>query len=154
MYRSFARPVLAYFLRRVAAHDADDALADVFVVAWRRLDVIPLGAELPWLYRVARNVLANHRRTGDRRKRLIGRITEDEIVRRPSATGSGNEMLDAAVRQLSKGDQEILRLAAWEGLAPAEIAVVLGITPNAASVRLWRAREALRDAFDREGGER
>jgi RNA polymerase sigma-70 factor (ECF subfamily) len=38
-----------------------------------------------------------------------------------------------------------LRMWAWEQLAPAEIAEVLGITANAVSIRLHRAREKLRE---------
>jgi RNA polymerase sigma-70 factor (ECF subfamily) len=44
-------------------------------------------------------------------------------------------------------DAELLRLWAWEQLAPGEIAGVLGITPNAASIRLHRARKRLRTAL-------
>jgi RNA polymerase sigma-70 factor (ECF subfamily) len=44
------------------AATADDLTADVLVVAWRRRSDIPPGAELPWLYGVARRVLANYRR--------------------------------------------------------------------------------------------
>lgn len=55
------------------------------------------------------------------------------------------EVLDALGQgQLAPTDQEVLRLTAWEGLAPAEIARVLGISPNAAAIRLHRARGRLR----------
>ncbi|HWT23737.1 MAG TPA: sigma-70 family RNA polymerase sigma factor, partial [Solirubrobacteraceae bacterium] len=49
--------------------------------------------------------------------------------------------------RLGDKDREVLRLWAWEQLAPREIAVVLGITPNAASVRLHRATKRLRDSL-------
>ena len=48
-------------------------------------------------------------------------------------------------------DAELLRLWAWEQLTPAEIAEVLGITPNAASIRLHRAREKLREELRKTG---
>lgn len=38
----------------------------------------------------------------------------------------------------------MLRLWAWEQLPPREIAVALGISPNAASIRLHRAKKRLR----------
>jgi RNA polymerase sigma-70 factor (ECF subfamily) len=44
---------------------------------------------------------------------------------------------------LPEGDQEVLRLAAWESLSHGEIGLVLGITPNAAAIRLHRARRRL-----------
>ena len=45
---------------------------------------------------------------------------------------------------LRPDEAELLRLWAWEQLTPGEIAAVLDITPNAASIRLHRAREKLR----------
>ena len=51
--------------------------------------------------------------------------------------------MDTALSQLSKSDREIVELSAWEELAPGEIAIVLGISPNAARVRLHRARHRL-----------
>lgn len=61
-------PLLAYAVRRVAdPADAADVVAETFLVAWRRLDDVPAGeAARPWLYGVARRVLANHYR-GERR---------------------------------------------------------------------------------------
>lgn len=52
-------------------------------------------------------------------------------------------MLRAALASLSERDQEVLRLVAWDGLTPAQVAVVLGCTPVAARTRLHRARGRL-----------
>lgn len=52
-----------------------------------------------------------------------------------------------ALARLRPADQEVLRLAAWEECTTAEIADVLGCTPNAAAVRLHRARARLRRAY-------
>jgi RNA polymerase sigma-70 factor, ECF subfamily len=49
----------------------------------------------------------------------------------------------AAVDRLGPADREVLRLVAWEGLTPAELAVALGVRPGTARVRLHRARRAL-----------
>ena len=46
--------------------------------------------------------------------------------------------------ELPEADAEVLRLWAWEELAPREIGVALGISPNAASIRLHRAKSRLR----------
>ncbi|MGH8946958.1 MAG: RNA polymerase sigma factor, partial [Acidimicrobiia bacterium] len=51
---------------------------------------------------------------------------------------------------LSAADQEMLRLWAWEQLEPREIAVVLGLTPNAATLRLSRARKKLAEVLTRQ----
>jgi RNA polymerase sigma-70 factor, ECF subfamily len=51
----------------------------------------------------------------------------------------------AASRRLRENDQEVLRLAAWEGLSHMQIAVSLGCSENAAALRLRRARQRLRE---------
>ncbi|MDQ4052872.1 MAG: sigma-70 family RNA polymerase sigma factor, partial [Actinomycetota bacterium] len=56
--------------------------------------------------------------------------------------------LAEALAALPGTDAELLRLWAWEQLSPSEIAEVLEITANAASVRLHRAKEKLRAQLD------
>lgn len=47
----------------------------MFVVAWRRIEEVPAADEaLPWLYGVARNVLANRARSVRRRGRLSAKV--------------------------------------------------------------------------------
>ena len=54
--------VLRYALRRcTSAEAAEDAAAEVFLVAWRRVDEVPPDS-LPWLFATARRVIANQRR--------------------------------------------------------------------------------------------
>src|SRR5262245_30311394 len=58
-----------------SAADAHDGAADVFLVAWRRLDELPDGAAAwPWLYATARRVIANQRRSSRRRAALQERL--------------------------------------------------------------------------------
>jgi len=61
LYRQHAGAVLAYARRRTMQAVADDVVADVFLIAWRRVDDVP-AERLPWLLGVARRVLANQRR--------------------------------------------------------------------------------------------
>jgi DNA-directed RNA polymerase specialized sigma24 family protein len=57
--------------RSRTAGDGEDAVAEVFLIAWRRLDDVPDGDQTrPWLYAVARRVLANQARADARRVRL------------------------------------------------------------------------------------
>jgi DNA-directed RNA polymerase specialized sigma24 family protein len=65
--------VRAYALRRAAPEAAQDVVADTFLVAWRRLEDVPDDA-LPWLYGIARRVLANQRRSADRSAALERRV--------------------------------------------------------------------------------
>ena len=143
-------PLHAFARRRCSPEDADDLVADVMTVAWRRLDDIPPDAVLPWLYGVARRMLANQHRGRGRRARLLARLQAEPAGAAASPGSRVGEpgsapVLDALAR-LRAGDQEVLRLAAWEQLGPAQIAVVLGCSANAAALRLSRARRRLRRA--------
>lgn len=80
LYAKYAPAVKAYVLRRAAASTADDVVADVFVVCWRRFEEVPVDP-LPWLLGVARRVLSTQRR-GERRRgalheRLAGQVGGD-----------------------------------------------------------------------------
>lgn len=143
--------VFGYAARRVGREEAADAAAEVFTVAWRRVGRVPPEPEaLPWLYGVARKVVANHERAANRRRRLVARLTVNAtaVVAGP---GPGAVDVEAALRRLGRADREVLRLAAWEELPPAEIAVVVGCSPNAAAVRLHRARQRLAEEMHRGG---
>jgi RNA polymerase sigma factor (sigma-70 family) len=137
--------LLAYARRRTdQLADAEDVVADSFTVVWRRWADLPRDEpqHLPWLYGIARRVLANQRRGAARRDRLRERLRD--LPHRQGTSGSArlSSALDALAR-LREDDQEVLRLVAWEGLPHAEVAVALSITPNAAAIRIHRARRRL-----------
>ena len=144
-------PLQRYLRRRTAPADVDDVFVDVLTVIWRRLDDVPAGRELPWSYGVARRCLANHRRSSDRRRRLHGRLGGTARLR-PVAewTSPADVALHRALDRLPELDREVVRLWAWEGLEPREIAEVLGSTANAVSVRLHRVHRRLADDIGRQ----
>ena len=133
-------PVRRFLARRTAPDAAEDVLAETLLVCWRRLDDVPEPA-LPWVYGVARNCLANIQR-GDRRQvRLAARIAVvDPPEEAERDADQPDERVAAALDAMRPEEADLLRLWAWEQLGPGEIAMVLGITPNAASIRLHRAR--------------
>lgn len=147
VYERHHRAILAYCLRRTSmAADAEDAAAETFVIAWRRLTSTPDEA-LPWLYAIARRVLANHHRASQRRGLLLARIHAQPLdVTTPTVPATDGRAL-RALRRLRTDDQELLRLVAWEGLDHGQIAVVLGISVNAVAIRLHRARGRFAQAF-------
>jgi RNA polymerase sigma-70 factor (ECF subfamily) len=143
--------ILGYALRRTGnADDAADAIAETFLTAWRRIDDIPAGDDArPWLYGVARRVLANQRR-GQQRRSALGERLRSELTAEPydREPPPGLDGVAVAFRRLGDVDREILTLAAWEGLDAGQIAVVLGCSRNAARIRLHRARRRLAAALD------
>jgi RNA polymerase sigma factor (sigma-70 family) len=133
--------VRAYVLRRGPAAAAEDVVAETFLVAWRRLDT--LGDDpLPWLFGVARRVLANQQRSDQRRSALAARLQTVFATQIPEwepPAGMSEELAVAMVR-LSPSEREALLLVAWEGLEPARAARAAGCSPAAFRARLHRAR--------------
>lgn len=150
LYDAHARALTAYALRRVPEESADDVVAEVFLVAWRRLEEVPEDA-LPWLYGVARRVAANRLRTHRRRASLLSRLAGDRMPAPWTEDAATTPALDA-LRRLRGADREILALVAWEGLDARALAVTLGCTPEAARVRLHRARRRLEQELARPSG--
>ena len=137
-------PVRRYLARRTDAHTADDVLSEVLLVLWRRLDEVPDEEVRPWAFGVARLCLANAQRSAQRQRRVAAKVARlDPPDRLLEADPEPDLELNAALARLSELDQEILRLWAWEELAPREIAVILSMTPNAISLRLYRAKASL-----------
>ena len=153
LYAAHYPNVLKYGRRRLADLDAAVELAqEVFIVAWRRRAEVP-SHSLPWLYGVARRLLANQWRARRSAPELLP-LTDPHRPGEPGAPGvpgpdSVVEIADvrAALATLSDLDQEILRLVGWEELTVAEAAQVLGCTRATAAVRLHRARRRLTDAL-------
>jgi RNA polymerase sigma-70 factor (ECF subfamily) len=151
-----SRPLLAYALRRVGEPaDAADVVAETFVVAWRRLDEVPPGGEARlWLFGVARRVVANQRRGELRRSRLADRLRAElveHVELDPMAPVETRQVVAAALARLDEDDRELLRLTSWEGLTPAEIAVVCDIPGGRARSRLHRARGRFRSELEALG---
>jgi RNA polymerase sigma-70 factor (ECF subfamily) len=150
LFVAYNRQVLAYALRRCDQRaDAEDVVANTFTVAWRRFaDAPPEELWLPWLYAIAARVLANQRRSARRLLALRSRLREQPEPA-PEERSELAEVM-AALRTLRPEEQEVLRLAAWEGLTTAQLAVALGCTENAAAIRLHRARKRLAEQLVKE----
>lgn len=149
--------VLAYARRRVdSAEDAEDVVVEVFSTAWRRRADVPDNS-LPWLYATAANVIAHVLRSEARRTRLGARLATVRPLHDPDPTEAiveattARAAIAAALDDLAESDAELLRLWAWEGLEPGEIAEVLGCSPGTARTRMHRARARLREALVQRG---
>lgn len=149
VYAGHFDAILGYALRRTSAEDAADVTADTFLVAWRRLGDVPEPpATRLWLYGVARRCLANQRRGARRRDDLAAALRADLLGVVPDHSAATVARVDAAagLDRLPRGEREVMRLAAWEGLEPREIAEVLDLSAVVVRKRLSRARARLRPA--------
>jgi RNA polymerase sigma factor (sigma-70 family) len=152
LYATHYPDIVRYGLRRLGELDASTELAqEVFVVAWRRRTRVP-DHGLPWLYGVARKLLANEWRARRSRPALVP-VVDLEVGAPGSEPDTVAAIADlvAALATLSDADQEILRLVGWEQLTLPEAAVVLDCTRTAAAVRLHRARRRLSAALEPAG---
>jgi RNA polymerase sigma-70 factor (ECF subfamily) len=154
-----ADPVRRYLYRRTDPATADDVIGDTLLVCWRRLDEVPDDA-LPWAIVVARQCLSNDQRAERRRTRLIGRIIAidpppDAADEEPTASAVDGTVeaarVTTALACLRRNDAEILRLWAWDELTSPQLAVVLGISANAAAIRLHRAKARLKQELLKSG---
>lgn len=148
LFRRCYPTVVAYTRRRVAREAVDDAVAETFMIAWRRLDRVP-SEPLPWLLAVARNVISTQQRSARRQESLALRLRSD--LRPPDRGGSAglrevegpsDGVLDA-LDQLSPSEREAITLIAWDELTPTEAAAALGQSPVAFRVRFHRAKRRL-----------
>ena len=139
------------YWRTSSRADAEDAVAEVFLVAWRKIDLVPPGdAARAWLYATARRVTANTRRSLHRRDALEDRISQERFVDglQSNVLPSEENVVHEALAMLSERDREVLLLVEWEGLRPCELAEVLECQEVTARGRLHRARLRFREAFE------
>lgn len=147
-----APALLGYFTRRVEPiQDAADLLNETFLVVWRRADAAPAGEALrPWVYGVARKVLANHRRSAVRRSALAARLRDELIAARSSESTPASdieESVRAAIRMLPDRQREVVMLVYWEGFSLDEIAAILGMPASTVRSHHARARKRLQAAL-------
>ena len=137
-------PLLAYARRRVGG-EAEDVVAEVLLVAWRRLDDVPEDG-IAWLYGVARKVILGTRRSARRRSALAGRLLA--LPEPVAAVEHDAGPVLRALASLSEPDREAILLVAWEGLDVRRAAQAMSCSSTAFRVRLHRARRRLRAQID------
>ncbi|MEV0588241.1 sigma-70 family RNA polymerase sigma factor [Nonomuraea sp. NPDC050310] len=160
VYHATYEQLLGYAARRCdRPEDAADAVAETYLIAWRRIDRLPRDGEARlWLYGVARKVLAGQRRKRHNRRERVAELDAElaELFGGHSPFGTPESSVELAAitrlfRELPEADRELLSLLAWEGLDHAELATVLGISRNAVRVRLHRARRRFARLLARDG---
>jgi RNA polymerase sigma-70 factor, ECF subfamily len=145
LYKQTSQDLFAFLLRRCAtAEEAADCLAEAYRIAWEKRNGIPAGDEArPWLFGIARNV-SRRERASTERAAATARELAFAAERSNATTNPEDSAVAAALSELSPLDQEIVTMLSWDGLAPREVASVLGLSPNAVRIRAHRARTRLR----------
>jgi RNA polymerase sigma-70 factor (ECF subfamily) len=145
LYKETSEALFAFLLRRcLTPSDAADCMAETYRIAWEKRDRMPVGDEArPWLFGIARNV-ARQERTRDRRREALSRELALVAESSQMVTSAEDSRTAAALCELSPLDREIVTMLTWDGLAPREVASILGLSPNAVRVRSYKARTRLR----------
>lgn len=156
LYDTMRTRVVSYALRRTPSpEDAADVVAEVFAIAWRRLDDLPQDESgLLWLYATARRVITNRGRKVLRQNEVLEKLHHQarRSFTNPAQRDLGQSLLAVRVlSQLGETDREILMLAGWEGLNSAQLGRTLQCSPVAARLRLHRARTRLSAALASSG---
>jgi RNA polymerase sigma-70 factor (ECF subfamily) len=150
-----ATTLFRYLVRRVGVDEADPLLGDVFRVAFERRGTYDCDRPdaRPWLYGIATNLLAHHRRSEARRVRAMGRILGEQTPPLDTSEAVASDVdarnlwpqVARALTQLSTEERDTLVLSVWEGLSYDQIAVALAVPIGTVRSRLNRARVRLRE---------
>lgn len=143
IYREHLPQVAKYLVRRCNRDDVEELASKTFEIAWLKREQVAPGHELPWLYRIAGYVLANHRRALARNQSFLASLWQRDYSPSPEDIAIADLSLAEAWRKLSPAERQLLALVSFEGLDNAQLAIALELSPNAVAVRLARARAKL-----------
>jgi RNA polymerase sigma-70 factor (ECF subfamily) len=128
--------------------DLADAYQDTFLALHRaRHTYQPQRPIEPWLFAIARNVVADYGRRWERRSRheLLTDSDPEPVPEQPPRDFGAE--LAAALRALPNRQREALQLLKFQGLSIREAAARVGTTPGALKLRAHRAYLALKASF-------
>ena len=139
---------MTYCLRHLAPSHAEDAVADTFLAAWRRLDDVPEPA-VGWLIVTARHTIYSRYRAHAKAQSLAERLARiTALAAEPTEVAvERREVLLEALDILSEDEREALFLTAWDGLSGEDAARALGCGHGALRMKLHRARQKLSEAL-------
>ena len=161
VYERYFPDIHRYIAGRLGRDVADDIAADTFVIALRKHDGFDAGRGpvRAWLYGIATNLIAQHRRAEQRRYRALARtqaepftVSHAETVCCHQVAAAGMQpRLAQALARLSPEERDVLLLVALADLSHEEISQALGIPHGTVGSRLNRARKKIRNALGQEG---
>ncbi|WP_262348402.1 RNA polymerase sigma factor [Cellulosimicrobium cellulans] len=148
LYIAHAPAVYRYARTRLPAAEAEDVVAEVFAIAWRKGERNLVNPRA-WLLGVARRVLANQVRAHNRRAALSARLRSHPATPADPDDGVLHELdeLRRALALLRPADRDVIRLLAAAELTTAELAQVLNCSPASAATKVHRARRRLRAVY-------
>jgi RNA polymerase sigma-70 factor (ECF subfamily) len=129
--------------------DAEDAVQEALLVAWRKADAwVPASGPLPLLLVITRyQALQSLRR---RRPRPVGEVSDEAIEDPELAAAPLRIDVAKALAGLSEDDRTLLELRYRDDLTQRALANHLGVPEGTVKIRLHRLRARLRAVLDPE----
>lgn len=167
IYEEYSPRIFRYLSRMVGESDAEDLTQDVFVKVGVALESFRGESGLhTWIYRIATNTALDWLRRASRRKEKKKGLGEDhpgdDVEARPGPMPvhimegeqrvirrEMNGCIRSVVDTLPESYRSVLILSEMEGIQDSEIAAILGISLQAAKIRLHRARARLRQELEK-----
>jgi RNA polymerase sigma-70 factor (ECF subfamily) len=152
VFGAFRRRVFGYLARMTRRRDvAEDLLQETFLrLAQHAPRLAPDTRLAAWLFTVAHRLVVSWARAQAVRAQLAGDLPRAEVAGSPLealADSQAQLALERAFAGLAPGYREVALLVGVEGLAPSEVAQILGLKPDAVRQRLARARTQLAEAL-------
>lgn len=134
-------------LRRqgVPGTDVEDAVQEVFLVVYRRLDeYVERGSIRAWLFTISRQVASHYRRSLARRERKHDALAEEPVEAHAAMDGpekaEAARVVNAFLAEIGEEQAMVFYLIEIEGLTAPEVASSLGVNLNTIYGRLRLAR--------------
>lgn len=151
LFETYQGPITGYLYRMVGDRElADDLTQDTFIKAYKALGRTNEDLNFrAWIYRIATNTAVSH----FRRRKIIQWLPFGPSTPEPAAEShvaeslSERELIEATLARLNPSYGSALLLRHQQGLSLEETADALGVSVNAAKVRLYRARKAFIQAY-------
>jgi RNA polymerase sigma-70 factor (ECF subfamily) len=160
LYEAAFPQIYAFIRSQVASADtAQELVSCIFLKAYRHRAKVPAdSAAMQWLFRIARTALIDYWRV--ERKRELASVSIDELANRVSARGDAeaayvhkerSTKLLRLMGELAEDDRTVLALKFTGQQTNREIAMILGVSEAAVSMRLLRALRRLRERLQVSG---
>ncbi|MFB4301585.1 RNA polymerase sigma factor [Actinomadura sp. NTSP31] len=158
LFRRHGPRLHAYIRRRLGPVLADDLVSESFATAFRQRERFDGRGDFgAWLWGIASNLIARHRRQETRMFRAYARTgvdpAEDGVADRAgdrAAAAALGPALAKALASLNAQDRDVVLLLAWAEMSYGEIATTLGLPLGTVKAKIHRARAKLRRALPLE----
>ena len=141
--------------------DSEECVSDTYGRCWDTMPPQRPGSLRAYLGTIIRNLSISRYRSSHAQKRFGGAevllselsdcVPAPENIQRTVEAGELGELISRWLDGLGEEDRALFLRRYWNGDAVKDLALELGVRPNALTKRLLRLRESLRRSLEREG---